>query len=81
MVNHNVNLATKSNKFKLKSLDECLNTLYTMRTYLKDQQNKNKRQCTEPRKLVPISFVELKIKREKANYIFLKALINSGTSS
>ena len=63
MVNHNLNLATKSNKFKFKSLDECLNTLYTMCTYLKDQENNNKRQRTKLTKLVPISFVELKVKR------------------
>ena len=43
MVNHNVNLATKSNKFKFESLDEFLNTLYTMHTYLKGQKNNNKR--------------------------------------
>ena len=42
MVNHNVDLVTKSNEFKFKSLDECLNTLYTMRTYLKGQYNKTK---------------------------------------
>ena len=65
MTNHNTNLAVKSNKFKFKSLDECLNNLYTMHTYLEGQHNKNKRQCTEPTKLVPISFVELKIKIEK----------------
>ena len=62
MVNHNVNSATKSNKFKCKSLDECLNTFFTMSAYLKGHQNKNKRQHTEPTKLEPIiSFVELKI--------------------
>ena len=65
MANHDVNLATKSSKFKFKSLDECLNNLYTMRTYLKGQHNNNKRQRSEPTKLVPISFVELKLKREK----------------
>ena len=51
VTNNNTNLAVKSNKFKFKSLDECLNNLYTMRTYLKGHQNKNKRQCTEPTKL------------------------------
>ena len=56
MTNHNTNLAVKSNTFKFKSLDECLNNLHTMRTYLKDQHNKNKRQRTEPTKLVLISF-------------------------
>ena len=52
-----------------------------MRTYLKTQYNKNKRQCTEPTKLVPISFVELKMKQEKDEYIFLKKLFDLGTSS
>ena len=56
-------------------LGECLNNLYTMRTYLKGQYNKNKRQRKEPTKLVPISFVELKIKREKNEYVSLKALL------
>ena len=59
MTNHHVNLATKSNEFKFKSLDECLNNLHSMRTYLKGQYNKKKRQRTKPTKLVPISFVEL----------------------
>ena len=57
-------LAVKSNNFKFMSLDECLNNSCTMRTYLKGQQNKNKRQRTEPTKLVPISFLELKIKEK-----------------
>ena len=74
-------LAVKSNKFKFMSLDECLNNLHTMRTYLKSQQNKNKRQRTEPTKLVPISFLELKIKREKNEYVTLKALFDSGASA
>ena len=65
----------------LKLLDECLNNLYTMRTYLKGQCNKNKRQRTEPTLLVPISSVELKIKQEKEKYVFLKALFKSGVSS
>ena len=80
MTNHNTNLAVKSNKFKFKSLDECLNNSYTIRTYLKGHQNKNKRQRTEPTKLVPISFLELKIKREKNEYSPLKALFDSGAS-
>ena len=62
MTNHDVNLATKSNEFNVKSLDGCLNTSSTMRTYLKVQYNKNKMQRTEPTKLVPFSFIELKIK-------------------
>ena len=81
MVNHNVNLATKSNNFNFKSLDEYLNTLYTMLTYLKGQKNNNKRQHREPTKLVPIMFVELKIKQEKDGYIFLKALFKSAAIS
>ena len=52
-----------------------------MRTYLKGQCNKNKRQHTKPTKLVPISFVELKIKREQNKYISLKALFGSGASA
>ena len=80
MKNYNTNLAVKSNKFKFISLDECLNDLYTMRTYLKGHQ-KNKRQHTKPTKLVPISFLELKIKREKNEYAPLKALFDSGASA
>ena len=72
MVNHNVNSVTKSNTFKFKSLDECLNTSYTMRTCLKGQYKKNERQCTKSTKLVPISVVELKIKQENNDYIFSK---------
>ena len=52
-----------------------------MCTYLKGQYNKNKRKRTEPTKLVPISFVELKIKQEKDDYIFFKALFNLGARS
>ena len=81
MANHDVNLAAKSNKFKLTSLNECLNNSYTMRTYLKGKCAKNKRQCTDPTKLVPIIFVELKIKQEKDEYILLKAIFYSGASS
>ena len=67
MANHDANLATKSSKFKFESLDECLNNLYSMRTYLKGQYNNyNKRQRTEPTKLVPISFME-KINEKKTN--------------
>ena len=58
-----------------------LNTSYTMCAYLKGQYNKNKRQRTEPTKLVPISFIEIKIKQEKNDYIFLKALFDLGTIS
>ena len=52
-----------------------------MCTYLKGQHNKNKRQRTEPTKLVPISFIELNIKREKDEYVTFKALFDSGASS
>ena len=81
MTNYNTNLAIKSNKFKFKSLDEWLNNLYTMCTYLKGHQNKNERQHTKPTKLVPISFLELKIKREKNEYSPLKTLFDSGSSA
>ena len=74
-------IATKSNKFKFQTLDECSNILHSMRTYLKGQHNENKRQRTEPTKLVPISFIELKIKREKNEYVTLKTLFDSGASS
>ena len=80
MANH-VKLATKSNKFMFKSLDECLTNSYSMCTYLKGQYNNNKRRHTGPTKLVPIMFVELKIKREKDKDLFLKALFNSGAST
>ena len=52
-----------------------------MRTYLKGHHNKNKRQRTKPTKLVPISFLELKIKREKNKYSPLKVLFDSGASA
>ena len=72
MANHDVKLATKSAKFKFKSLDACLNDSYSVLTYLKGQYNNNKRKHTEPTKLVPTSFVELKIKREKTNIYLSK---------
>ena len=81
MVNHNVNLATKNNKFKFEKLNKYLNTLYSICTYLKSHQNNNKWQHTEPTKFVPIRFVELKIKQEKDNYIFLKTLFKAGAIS
>ena len=80
MVSYNVNSSIKSNKFKFKSLDAFLNTLYTMCTYLEGHHDNNKRQLTEPTKLVTISFVELKIKQEKW-LCFLKALFDSDASS
>ena len=52
-----------------------------MRTYLKGQYNNNKRQRTEPTKLLSISFVELKIKREQNEYVSLKVLFDSGASA
>ena len=52
-----------------------------MHTYLKGHLNPNKRYRTEPTKLVPISFIELKVKREKEEFSTLKALLDSGASS
>ena len=40
MANHDVNLATKGDKFNFKSLDECSNNYFSMRTYMKGQYNK-----------------------------------------
>ena len=51
----------------------------SIRTYLKSHENK--RQKIEPITLVPITFVELKVKREKDNYATLKTLLDSGASS
>ena len=61
----NDNLAIWNNKFKFNSLDECLNSSFAMSNYMKCHKNQHKRQRTEPTKLVPISFIKLKIKREK----------------
>ena len=50
--------------------------------YLPERPPKpTKRQRTEPTKLVPISFVELKVKREKDEFVTLKALFDSGAIS
>ena len=64
MVNHNENLATKINKLKVKIINKHLNTLYSVYADLKSHHNQNKRQDAELTKLVPIMFVELKIKQE-----------------
>ena len=63
------------------SLDKCLNNSYSiLRTYLTSHHNNNKRRKTEPVKLVPISFIELKVKREKDTYATFKAQLDSGAS-
>ena len=61
---HNLmNLDTKNNRTKFKSLDKCLSTSMTsLRTYLKSHPNK--RQKIESVTLIPINFVELKEKQE-----------------
>ena len=61
---HNLmNLDTKNNRTKFKSLDKCLSTSMTsLRTYLKSHPNK--RQKIESVTLIPITFVELKEKQE-----------------
>ena len=63
------------------SLDKCLNSSYsTLCTYLTNQHNRNKRRKIKPAKLVPISFVDLKVKRKKYTYFTFKALFDSGAS-
>ena len=75
-----MDLDTKNNLTKFKSLDKCLNTSMTsMRTYLKSHPNK--RQKIVPVPLIPITFVEPKIKRENNTYATLKTLLDSGASS
>ena len=51
-----------------------------MRTYLTSQNNNNKRRKTEPVKLVPITFIDLKVKCEKDMYTTFKGLLDSGAS-
>ena len=51
----------------------------SMRTYLKNHPNK--RQKIVPVPLIPITFVELKVKRENNTYATLKTLLDSGASS
>ena len=65
---------------KFESLDECLNTSMTsIRTYLKIHPHK--RQKIEPVTLIPITFVELKVKQEKKTYATLKTILDSWASS
>ena len=52
-----------------------------MCTYLKGQTNKDKRQRIDPTKLLTISIVELKIKQENEDYVFLKAPFDSSASA
>ena len=51
----------------------------TIRTYLKSHPNK--RQKIVPVPLIPITFVELKVKRENNTYATLKTLLDSGASA
>ena len=75
-----MDLDTKNNRTKFKSLDECLNTsMTTIRTYLKSHPNK--RQKIVPVPLIPITFVELKVKQENDTYATLKTLLDSGASA
>ena len=61
------------------SLDKCLDTSMTsIRTYLKSHPHK--RQKVEPITLIPITFVELKVKQENNAYATLKTLLDSGAS-
>ena len=48
--------------------------------YLTRQHNKNKHRKTKPAKLVPISFINSKVKREKDMYVTFKSLLDSGAS-
>ena len=52
-----------------------------MSNYLKGHYNQNKRQRIDTTKLVPISFIELRINKDKNKYVTLKALFDSGASS
>ena len=71
-----------NNKLQFKNLDECLNISYaSVRTYLNIHHNNNKRIKIEQTPLVPITFCELKTKRENNTYETYKALLDSGASS
>ena len=71
----------KNTENSFTSLDVCLNNSYsTLRTYLTSHHNNNKCRKTEPVKLVSISFVKLKVKREKDTYATFKALVDSAAS-
>ena len=75
-----MDLGTKNNHTKLKSLDECLNTSMTsLWTYLKSHPNK--RQKIKPATLIPLIFVELKVKQENETYATLRTLLDSGAST
>ena len=50
-----------------------------MRTYLKSHPHKI--QKIEPVTLIPITFVELKVKQENKTYATFKTLLDSGSSS
>ena len=56
------------------------NSYSTLRTYLTSHHNKHKRRKTEPAKVVPVSFIDLKDKHEKDTYVTFKALLDSGAS-
>ena len=51
----------------------------SLQTYLKSHPNK--RQKIEPVTLIPITFVELKVKQENDTYATLRTLLDSGASS
>ena len=75
-----MDLDTTNNRTKFKSLDECLNTSMTsIRTYLKSHPHK--RQKIVPVPLIPITFVELKVKQENNTYATLRTLLDSGASA
>ena len=56
------------------------NSYSTLHTYLTSHHNKNKIRKTEPAKVVPVRFIDLKVKREKDTYVTFKALLDSGAS-
>ena len=75
-----MDLDTSNKRTKFKSLDTCLNNSMTsIQTYLKSHPNK--RQKIEPVTLIPITFVELKVKQENDTYATLRTLLDSGASS
>ena len=77
---HNpMDLDTKNNCTKFKSLAKCLNTsMISLGTYLKIHPNK--RHKIETVTLIPITFVELKVKQENDTYATLRKLLDSGAS-
>ena len=79
-MHNSMDLDTKNNCTKFKSLDKCLNTSMTsLQTYLKSHPNK--RHKIEPVTLIPITFVELKVKQENDTFATLRTLLDSGASS